>query len=215
MDWSFLVIHHTASNDTPDDELSDIETYHEEERDFSDVGYHKIVELSDDQYVAKNGRPLNKAGAHTKGYNHKAIGVAHVGNFENDEPEFMMLDTSSRCVANLVMQHQIKTENIKQHKDLDTTKCPGSKFPFTDYINMVRGWVIKDTLHDDDWDIEEYQRSLNLLGFDAGPIDGIMGSMTQNGIREANEKYYSKSDDTWSDKLEDRIRHELQLTLYS
>lgn len=59
-----------------DDQIAEIRRWHVEERGWSDIAYHYII--GRDGSVGF-GRPLETAGAHTKGHNANSIGVCLIG----------------------------------------------------------------------------------------------------------------------------------------
>jgi len=80
-----LIIHCSATAPTQFFNAADIRKWHID-KGWSDIGYHRVITRLG---VAENGRPIEKDGAHAKGYNHDSIGVCLVGgvNIKN-EPEF-------------------------------------------------------------------------------------------------------------------------------
>lgn len=77
-----IIIHCTAtpvnwmSGAEAQAKVNEIRRWHVEERGWSDIGYHYIIDR--DGTVA-TGRPVSKAGAHTKGKNANSIGISLVG----------------------------------------------------------------------------------------------------------------------------------------
>ena len=56
--------------------VREIKRWHVQENGWSDIGYHYLI--SRDGQVRK-GRPVEKAGAHTRGHNSDSIGVCLIG----------------------------------------------------------------------------------------------------------------------------------------
>lgn len=75
-----IVVHCAATPPDVDVGVEEIREWHLE-RGFNDVGYHYVIRR--DGYV-EDGRPVSKAGAHAKGYNHFSIGVCLVGGVAED-----------------------------------------------------------------------------------------------------------------------------------
>lgn len=123
----YIAIHHSISKDEPDGMSWDaIKKYHTEVRGWNDVGYHFGIERIDGEYQMLAGRPLNENGAHVLGFNHNAIGVLLVGNFNKNLPDEEMLDFAAKHVAGLCVALGLEAQDVKGHKELDTRRsCPG------------------------------------------------------------------------------------------
>ena len=74
------MIHCTATEEGIDYTVDDVRRWHEA-RGFSDCGYHYLIHLDG---TVERGRPIEKPGAHAKGYNAKSIGIAYVGGLDSN-----------------------------------------------------------------------------------------------------------------------------------
>ena len=127
----YIVMHHRAGN-------GDADSIHKQHlsQGYSGIGYH--------YYVRKNGqvfqgRPIDKVGAHCKGYNDKSVGVCFEGNFENEKPTKEQLKAGNNLVKYILnLYPQAK---IVGHKDLMSTACPGNNFN----INEILNYEVKST----------------------------------------------------------------------
>jgi peptidoglycan recognition protein LE len=78
-----LLLAHTAT-ESADTQASmiymvrNIQTYHIESRRWEDIAYNFLVGCDGSVY---EGRGWNRVGAHTYGYNQRAIGISFVGTF--------------------------------------------------------------------------------------------------------------------------------------
>lgn len=61
--------------------IEDIKRWHVEERGWSDIGYHYVIELDG---TIKAGRPISVVGAHCRGENNKSIGICYVGGCDKN-----------------------------------------------------------------------------------------------------------------------------------
>jgi hypothetical protein len=138
MKWQGIICHHTASDDTLEVELDGIKNYHMIGRGWSDIGYQYVIEQIEDQFYAIQGRPLYKAGSHSRGQNKTHIGVAFVGNFMNAVPHKDQLQVGAELIAGLCKSLDIPVEEVKCHRDFRDTKCPGDRFPFDELIAKIR-----------------------------------------------------------------------------
>jgi len=135
--WTHILIHHSATPDTPMVETSAYRKYHVEARGFRDLGYHAVAELSGADYVMIFGRPLSWAGAHCPGMNTKAIGICLAGDFSVVPPPIAQQECAARHVAALCDLLSIPTENIHAHRDHRATECPGKMFDLEPFRTLV------------------------------------------------------------------------------
>ncbi|MCB9838658.1 MAG: N-acetylmuramoyl-L-alanine amidase [Phycisphaeraceae bacterium] len=91
-------------------------------RDFGDIGYHFIIDPTGNVW---EGRPLTWQGAHVAHQNEHNIGVMCLGNFEVQRPTDTQLSALDRFVAKLMRQYRIPVREIKTHRELASTACPG------------------------------------------------------------------------------------------
>lgn len=94
-----LIVVHTT--DSPDDRTSvdakEIDRWHRE-RGFKMIGYHRVV-LKDGR--VQMGRPIEKVGAHAKGFNLHSVGVVWVGRHvcEGVQWESLVRTVATYCIA--------------------------------------------------------------------------------------------------------------------
>lgn len=113
-----MIIHHSAS---PREWITvdDIDRWHKS-RGFTKsslgyyVGYHRVI---DNGKIIKTRR-LDEEGAHTIGHNDE-IGICVIGNYEKEKPKLRDI------VALIKLIRMLSPEEIKGHKDLSSTLCPG------------------------------------------------------------------------------------------
>ncbi|MDF1699547.1 MAG: peptidoglycan recognition family protein [Planctomycetota bacterium] len=122
-----ITCHHTASKPTttPDE----IRSWHVKGNGWSDIGYHWIVFLDEDgDWVAAEGRPESRAGAHAKNRNKHSIGIVVSGDYVEDTlPERAEIALSALVAAKCI-QHSLTVENVFGHKEVmrpGYTECPG------------------------------------------------------------------------------------------
>ena len=88
-------------------------------RGWSDIGYHIVIEPSG---TLRLGRPLNRAGAHTKGYNDRAIGICVVGDSKFTAEQMRTLNS---IVSIMMTGYNVPKEKVVGHYELDSRKtCP-------------------------------------------------------------------------------------------
>lgn len=91
-------------------------------REFGDIGYHFIIDPSGGVW---EGRPLSWQGAHVARQNEHNIGVMCMGNFEVQRPSTAQVDSLDRFLAQLMRNYRIPVREVKTHRELAQTACPG------------------------------------------------------------------------------------------
>lgn len=124
-----IIIHHTALPSRKDYKglktIKKIQKSHLK-RNFNDIGYHFLITPYGEIVC---GRNIYYEGAHTKSKNKNSIGIALIGNFEEEKP----FKRQIRSLQNLihVLKRFFKIKEIGFHKDYNkSTLCPG-KFLLT------------------------------------------------------------------------------------
>ncbi|KAM4742715.1 peptidoglycan recognition protein 5 [Anableps anableps] len=123
-----VVIHHTAFQSCKGlaeckEQLLSIQRLHMKERHFDDIGYNFLI--GGDGSVFE-GRGWGVMGAHTQGYNSVSLGIAFMGNFNNDTPSKEEILSGKQLLMSGVLQGFIRPEFVLNgHRDLGATQCPG------------------------------------------------------------------------------------------
>ena len=137
-----IVIHCTAtrpdwwSGKTSQQKVDEVRRWHVEDRGWSDIGYHYLI---DRDGTLVEGRPLERTGAHAKGYNTGSVGISlfggHGGNV-SDQFEDNFTEDQDRALRELIdtlkADHPI-TKTIG-HNEVSSKACP---------TFVVRGWLAK------------------------------------------------------------------------
>ncbi len=139
-DWTYIVIHHSATVDSNTYSWDAIKKYHIEVNKWSDIGYHGGIELVEHEYKLLAGRPLNTKGAHCKdgGMNNVALGFCFVGNYDLIEPPIPMLIKGSQQIRSWMEIFHIPLEHIKGHRDYSVKTCPGKLFDLDLFREMLK-----------------------------------------------------------------------------
>jgi hypothetical protein len=93
------------------------------------IGYNYLI---GDGWTLKV-RNDTEQGAHTMNHNHHGIGVAFVGNFENDKLSNYQEDSFARIVSEVKKNNPI--ESFFLHREVRSTACPGK--------NVARSMISK------------------------------------------------------------------------
>ena len=119
MEWSGIVIHHTAS---PDVSWREIDRWHRE-RGWSGIGYHFLIR---ENGFIELGRNIDTQGAHARGKNDTHIGIAYTGEGNERPPTLTQISSLCFLVGGLMNKYGIAWENIEGHHE----ECPGRLFPW-------------------------------------------------------------------------------------
>ncbi|KAG7470641.1 hypothetical protein MATL_G00115990 [Megalops atlanticus] len=124
------VIHHTAlwPCHGPGEcrlQLAHIQELHMRGRDFHDIGYNFLIGGDGTVY---EGRGWGVVGAHAKGNNHDSLGIAFMGNFNNETPTPAALSSTQKLLqCGVALGHLHPRYALLGHRDLAKTECPGEQ----------------------------------------------------------------------------------------
>lgn len=139
-DVELLVVHHTAMKTTGDsrtghERMRALYQYHADNRGWGDIGYHYII---DEKGQIFEGRAGGKyvVGGHVYCANTGTIGIALMGNFDEERPaqsqvkalQWLLKDLADEYGIDVSRQtkfHGIVMPPIVGHRDLLSTACPG------------------------------------------------------------------------------------------
>src|SRR5690606_28096930 len=140
---TYLIVHHTATpNDDPDwkARVRSIWNFHAITRDGKDIAYNYLIDPDGVIYEGRAGGD-NVIGRHATGANKNSMGVALIGNFDQDLlPTEEALDSLIKLLAWKAEQAGIDPTgsshhsevgrvlpNVCGHRDVGATACPGRK----------------------------------------------------------------------------------------
>jgi len=186
-----IVLHHSAAS--ADQTVEQIHNYHINHNDWCGIGYNLIV-TADGQIFW--GRGLDKVGAQCKGYNDTTIGICAIGNFMiNDMPEAQKT-ALKRVVADLKTYYKLNANDVKGHRELGSTDCPGGRYPLDEIKNATNDTVnIAQPTQTTGYLVKITATNLNIRS-GAGTNYKKVGSIAKNGVytivAEANGKGATK-----------------------
>lgn len=119
-----IIIHCSATPENRDIKTETIRSWHVKGRGWSDIGYHFVIELDG---AVKNGRPLHRAGAHTKGENAHSIGVCYVGgvdkqNNAKDTRTHAQKESMNKLISSLLDEYP--EASVHGHNEFSSKACP-------------------------------------------------------------------------------------------
>lgn len=133
----YIILHHRAGDG---DSLS-IHRSHLL-RGWCGIGYHFYVRKDGSVY---RGRPIGTIGAHATGYNDKSIGVCFEGNFETETEMSGLQKRAGKELITYLKGLYPKAE-IKKHRDVEATACPGNEFPFDEIKRGVTDVSVEEAV---------------------------------------------------------------------
>jgi hypothetical protein len=144
-----IIIHHTATTKNLDDPMKairDIYVWHTLSKGWGDIGYNYIIDQQGNIYEGRFGGET-VVGAHAGRGNHGSIGIAVLGNFQDEDPPEAVVTALTSLVREKAGLYNIDTEgaglfrgeaypNVMGHRDIMSTSCPGQKL--YDLIPLIR-----------------------------------------------------------------------------
>lgn len=134
--WKYIIVHHTA---TDIGKAILIDRSHADRGFWYGLGYHFLIDngtlgKGDGQIEASPRWVKQLNGAHCKagGMNEKGIGIALVGNFNEELPTPKQLQALEFLLRKLMTYYRIPACNVMGHRDVEgaATDCPGRRFPW-------------------------------------------------------------------------------------
>lgn len=119
-----IIVHCTATPEGRAHTVKDVDAWHRQ-RGFNGIGYHYLIGINGEVW---EGRPIEKAGAHTEGYNSTSIGVSYVGGMDKEmkNPKDTRTQAQKDSLARLLKELVIKFPKAKiyGHRDFAKKACP-------------------------------------------------------------------------------------------
>jgi hypothetical protein len=138
--WKGIVIHHSAF---PYGCAAQVDKYHKS-LGWKGLGYHFVinngvfkngygksdglVEVGYRWGGQKRGSHCRPEDDHTNYWNEHTIGICLIGDFEKTRPTESQWYSLVRLIRFLRGRYKIPTSQIKEHRDIKPTKCPGRRF---------------------------------------------------------------------------------------
>lgn len=141
----YIILHHRAGNG----DAESIHTLHLNQG-YTGIGYNFYIRKDGSVY---RGRPIDTSGAHCIGQNNVSVGICFEGNFENEK----MSDTQIKAGSELLsyIKKIYPKAEIKRHKDLYATACPGKNFPFEKIIKGINTKTKLTSANDIIWELSQ------------------------------------------------------------
>ena len=113
--------------------IQTIQKFHIKTRKWADIGYHYIIGKDGKIY---EGRLLSYYGAHVKNNNTANIGIALLGNFNDNRLNSNQKNSLLSLIEALRERYKIPPQALFAHKELGKTSCPGDHT--MTFLNQIR-----------------------------------------------------------------------------
>ncbi|MCH2199765.1 MAG: N-acetylmuramoyl-L-alanine amidase [Flavobacteriales bacterium] len=113
-----IIIHCSATPTDMDITASDIRDWHID-RGWSDIGYHYVIRRDG---TLEDGRPIEQAGAHTKGRNTNSIGICLIGGADSFDYTLDQMDVLVDLVETL--EETYPNATVHGHNEFSGKACP-------------------------------------------------------------------------------------------
>lgn len=119
-----IILHCTATPEGKDCTVAQIDQWHNA-RGFKGIGYHFVIYRDGSVH---HGRPVEQAGAHTKGHNASSIGVCYVGGCAKDGKTPKDTRTAAQRTAMEWLVRDLLTKypgaTVHGHNEFAAKACP-------------------------------------------------------------------------------------------
>lgn len=126
---NMIVYHHTAETNLTPQKIDEMH----KKRGWPGIGYHFYIRKDGKIY---RGRPENAVGTHAPGVNDRAFGIALEGNFNYEKVTPKQMKSLIALSEYLMKKYHIT--DLKRHKDIKSTECPGKNFPFEEIKSKLK-----------------------------------------------------------------------------
>lgn len=147
-----IIIHCSATPEGKDYTVDTIRKWHKQ-KGYVDIGYHYVIYR--DGSIMK-GRPLDKVGAHTVGYNTGSIGICYIGGLAKDckTPKDTRTKEQKESLLKLVysLKEQFPNATIHGHNEFAAKACPSFNvqdwykkeyLPFVESLKKNNNYIYK------------------------------------------------------------------------
>lgn len=135
-----IIVHCTATPEGRNVTKKDLYKWHVIEREWSDIGYHYLVDL---EGVVHDCRPIERMGSHCSGHNRHSVGIAYAGGMTKDMKSAKDTRTEEQEVALAFMIEWLKIQYpeavVYGHRDFSTKECPSFDAK-KEYENISNMW---------------------------------------------------------------------------
>ena len=167
---SRIILHHAAAKSCTAEQ---IHQWHLN-NGWSGAGYHFLVRKDGNIYRL---RPENKIGAHALGSNYDSLGVCFEGDFMTETMGEIQRNAGAVLVSYLKSKYGIST--VLRHKDVCSTDCPGTNFPFDLIANTGTSTSATTSGGNGDVPVDGWigvNTNMKAQRYFGTPVDGVMSN---------------------------------------
>lgn len=168
-----IILHHAAAQNCS---AEDIHRWHLS-NGWSGAGYHFLVRKDGKIYRL---RPENKVGAHAYGANYNSLGICFEGDYMKETMPKAQIKAGRELVEYLKNKYSIS--KIEEHKDENSTNCPGDNFPFEQITGKKEDTAENPPTENKLGKIAEIQKILNERYNLQIDVDDIYGNKTKEAL---------------------------------
>ncbi|MBU8908477.1 peptidoglycan recognition protein family protein [Desertibacillus haloalkaliphilus] len=165
------------------------------------TAYSYYVQQDATVYYGRSAKGTEYVGAHTKGENHRYIGICAEGNFHQDVngvPAKRISDDQYRKLVSITAakcrEHNLTHKDVFGHYEIpgQSTSCPGKLFSMDKFRMDVRKELMKG---DDDLNLSNYQWSVLENQVEGLLEDGVISD--QDWLRKIKDRTITASEMIW------------------
>ena len=161
---TMIVIHHAAAKVCS---VKDVHSWHLS-NGWAGIGYHYFIRKDGTIW---HGRPEGTVGAHARGYNAVSIGICCEGDYMSETIPSAQRAALVALVRDIEARHDNALE-IKAHRDVCSTDCPGDNFPMKWVLDNWRKQEVKEVRYNKISDIPEWGKETIAALIKRGAIKG-------------------------------------------
>ena len=138
-----VVLHCSATREGQDIKTETIKGWHVNDRKWSDIGYHFVIELDGSINL---GRDINRTGSHAKGFNTGSIGICYVGGCTKDmKPKDTKTKEQNTSLAALLIHIYDMYGKIEVvgHCDLPGVKKDCPSFDVKEFTGHIESYLFE------------------------------------------------------------------------
>ena len=141
--WQYIVIHHSGVDTGT---VKAMDHYHREVRHMENgLAYDFVIGngsgMADGEIAAGQRWTKQLDGGHlaSEAQNKVALGICLVGNFDERRPTRREMESLRALVQALIARCNLTPRAVKTHQQINIvrTRCPGTKFPATEFIGSL------------------------------------------------------------------------------
>lgn len=192
-----IILHHAEASQCS---VEEIHSWHMD-RGFSGIGYHFLVRKDGRIY---RGIPEDTIGAHTSGHNSNSIGICFEGDYMTEIMSELQIQAGKELVSSLKNKYGIN--QVKKHKDVTATDCPGINFPFDRIVSDIKENNNIENTNKENL-ILSFQKAAQADGYDFPKYgcDGYYGTETEAVMKICIVKQRKTYENKNSTKLVQRL----------